>query len=283
MSKFKDNPLSAKISDLKEKFFSGRSALEEEQVEQVYNELQSVIKNIADNDLLSSNPSLANELTEIFKSVVPDKFANPLMENFDKELFFTFGNYLLANAGKEKIYSLIHEYLNLFRFSSFLKRIYEEERWEKLIEDLISQSNYTIRTLFIQRVRDYRNKPLFRIIKGNVVSEINWNSTAEFVNDYTRSFNALLKSENEENVKVAFLLENCPEMAMLDIACLTSGVVNLMIPANSVPEHISFILNQTKAAIVIAHNEKQLAKIKSVKNELHHLKENSFACWQQRR
>jgi long-subunit acyl-CoA synthetase (AMP-forming)/GNAT superfamily N-acetyltransferase len=61
-------------------------------------------------------------------------------------------------------------------------------------------------------------------------------------------------------------------MAMLDIACLTSGVVNLMIPANSVPEHISFILNQTKAAIVIAHNEKQLAKIKSVKNELHHLK-----------
>ena len=272
MSELKENPLSAEVSDLKEKFFSGRSALEEEQVKLLYKELQSVIKNISDNDLLSTDTGLVTELTEICKSVVPGEFANQLMESFDKEIFFRFGNYLLVNADKERIHSLIHEYLNLFRFSSFLKRIYEEERWEKLIEDLILQSNYTIRNLFNQRVRDYRNKPLFRIIKGNNVSDISWSNTAELVNNYARSFNALLKSENEENGKVAFLIENCPEMAMLDIACLTSGVVNLMIPANSVPEHISFILNQTNAAVVIAHNEKQLAKIKSVKNELHHLK-----------
>jgi len=272
MSELKDNPLSTEISDLKEKFFSGRSALEEEQVKLLYKEFQSVIKNIPDNDLLSSDTDLVIELIEIFQSVVPGEFTNSLMECFDKEIYFSFGNYLLSNTDNEKINSLIHEYLNLFRFSSFLKRIYEEERWEKVIEDLILQSNYNIRTLFNQRVRDYRNKPLFRIIKGSMVSNISWSSTAELVNTYARSFNALLKGENEENGKVAFLLENSPEMAMLDIACLTSGVVNLMIPANSVPEHISFILNQTKAAVVIAHNEKQLAKIKSVKNELHHLK-----------
>ncbi|RKY95143.1 MAG: hypothetical protein DRQ01_00540, partial [Ignavibacteriae bacterium] len=211
-------------------------------------------------------------LTEICKSVVPGEFANQLMESFDKEIFFGFGNYLLTIADKEKIHPLIHEYLNLFRFPSLLKKIYNEEKWRKSIEELILKSNFTIRTLFNQRVRDYRNKPLFRIIKGNAVSDISWSNTAELINNYARSFNALLKSENEENGKVAFLLENCPEMAMLDIACLTRGIVNIMIPANSVPEHISFILNQTKAAVVIAHNEKQLAKIKSVKNELHHLK-----------
>jgi len=272
MNDLNDNPLSAEITDLKEKFFSGRSALEEEQVKLLYNELQSVIKNIYKNDLLSSETGIVIELTEIFKSVVPGEFANPLMASFDKETFLGFGNYLLANAEKGKMHSLIHEYLNLFRFSSFLKKIYGEDKWEKLIKDLILQSNYTTRTLFNQRVRDYRNKPLFKIIKGNTVSDISWSSTAELVNNYAHSFNALLKSENEENGKIAFLLENCFEMAMLDIACLTSGVVNLMIPANSVPEHISFILNQTKAAVVIAHNEKQLVKIKSAKNELHHLK-----------
>jgi len=272
MSDLKDNPLSAEISDLKEKFFSGRSALEEEQVKLLYNKFQSVIKNIYKNDLLSTDTGLVTEFTEIFKSVVPGKFANSLMESFDKEILFGFGNYLLENADKDKINPLIHEYHNLLRFPSFLKKIYEESRWEKLIEDLILKSNYTVHTLFNQRVRDYRNKPLFRIIKGDTVSNISWSSTAELVNNYTRSFNALLKSESEENGKVAFLLENSPEMAMLDIACLTSGVVNLMIPANSVPEHISFILNQNKAAVVIAQNEKQLAKIKSVKNELHHLK-----------
>ena len=129
MSDLKDNPLSAEVSDLKEKFFSGRSALEEEQVKLLYDELQSVIKNISDNDFLSSDTGLVIELTEILKSVVPGEFANSMMESFDKEIFFGFGNYLLANADKEKTGSLIHEYLNLFRFSSFLKRIYEEERW----------------------------------------------------------------------------------------------------------------------------------------------------------
>jgi len=187
MSDLKDNPLSAEVTDLKEKFFSGISALEGEQVKLLYKELQSVIKNISDNDLISTNPVLVTELTEICKSIVPGKFASPLMESFNKEIFFGFGNYLLANAEKGKTDLLIHEYLNLFRFSSFLKRIYEEERWEKLIEDLILQSNYTISTLFSQRVRDYRNKPLFRIIKGNNVSDISWSNTAELVNNYARS------------------------------------------------------------------------------------------------
>ena len=79
MSDLKDNPLSAEVSDLKEKFFSGSSALEEEQVKLLYNELQSVIKNISDNDLLSSETDLVTELTEIFQSVVPGEFANSMM------------------------------------------------------------------------------------------------------------------------------------------------------------------------------------------------------------
>ncbi|MEE9448431.1 MAG: hypothetical protein V3V72_00145, partial [Ignavibacteriaceae bacterium] len=88
MSDLKDNLLSADVSDLKEKFFSGRSALEEEQVKLLYRELQSVTKNITDNDLFSSDTGLVTELTEILQSVVPGEFASPLMESFDKEIFF---------------------------------------------------------------------------------------------------------------------------------------------------------------------------------------------------
>jgi long-subunit acyl-CoA synthetase (AMP-forming) len=61
-------------------------------------------------------------------------------------------------------------------------------------------------------------------------------------------------------------------MVMLDLACLTSGTVNVMIPANSVPEHISYILNQAKSAVIFADDEKQLSKIRSVKKDLEHLK-----------
>ncbi|MCH7773623.1 MAG: AMP-binding protein, partial [Bacteroidetes bacterium] len=61
-------------------------------------------------------------------------------------------------------------------------------------------------------------------------------------------------------------------MPLLDLACLTYGMVNIMIPANSVTAHISFILNQTKSPLLILHDEKQLAKVKSIKNQLAHLK-----------
>lgn len=60
-------------------------------------------------------------------------------------------------------------------------------------------------------------------------------------------------------------------MVKLDLACLTSGIVNVMIPANSVPHHISYILNKTEASFLFVTDEKQLAKIKSIKNELIHL------------
>ena len=67
-------------------------------------------------------------------------------------------------------------------------------------------------------------------------------------------------------------MENDINTALLDIACLTSGIVNVMIPANSVSQHIEFILNQTESPVVVVFDDKQLIKIKSVRKELKHLK-----------
>jgi len=61
-------------------------------------------------------------------------------------------------------------------------------------------------------------------------------------------------------------------MAQLDVACLTSGIVNVMIPANSVTQNIVFILNQTKAKYIFVTGEKQLAKLQPIKNQLKYLK-----------
>ncbi|MFC2094185.1 GNAT family N-acetyltransferase, partial [Bacteroidota bacterium] len=115
-------------------------------------------------------------------------------------------------------------------------------------------------------------KPLFKVIKGNTLDEVSWDNAKINVDDYARSFYSLIKDEEADSVKIAFLLENSPQMPLLDLACLTSGMVNIMIPANSVTAHISFILNQTKSPLLILHDEKQLAKVKSIKNELTHLK-----------
>ncbi|MCK7522586.1 MAG: hypothetical protein MZV64_35335 [Ignavibacteriales bacterium] len=76
--------------------------------------------------------------------------------------------------------------------------------------------------------------------------DYSWQKTSDIVSLYRSSINHILFEIESENKVVAFLLENSLDMVMLDLACLTSGIVNAMIPANSVSEHISFILNQTK-------------------------------------
>ncbi len=71
------------------------------------------------------------------------------MGEIDKEVFFAFGAFLNERLTKnEKLEKLTHEYLNLFRFPSLLRRIYEEKKWEPLIHELILKSNYNTRSSF---------------------------------------------------------------------------------------------------------------------------------------
>jgi long-subunit acyl-CoA synthetase (AMP-forming) len=221
-------------------------------------------------------------LLRIFIAAAQPAFAKQFMGVIDVETYFSFGTFLneqLTNS--EKVEKLTHEYLNLIRFPSLLSRIYEEKKWEPLIHELVLKSNYDTRVLFNQRLRDYGKKTLFKIINGNIVTEYSWEKSANLVQSYRNSFYSLITKDPSSSAngrtspgqnKVAFLLENCLEMALLDLACLTGGIVNVMIPGNSVTEHIRFILKQSKASVLITHNEKQLSKIKSLKNELPELK-----------
>ena len=191
------------------------------------------------------------------------------MGEVEKEVYFSFGTFLNKQLTEgRKLETLTHEYLNLFRFPSLLRRIYEEKKWESLIQELILKSNYNTRILFNQRLRDYGKKTLFKVIDGSRVTEYSWEKSASIIQKYRQAFYSIMNREE----RIAFLLENSLEMALLDLACLTGGIVNVMIPGNSVTEHIRFILKQSKASVLITHNEKQLSKIKSLKNELPELK-----------
>lgn len=215
----------------------------------------------------------AEVLHKIFVAAAQPEFAKRFMGDVDVETFYLFGKFLNDNTKRNNQNlkpltclpaRLVHEYLNLFRFSSLLRRIYEDNKWEPLISELILKSNYNTKILFNQRLRDYPKKTLFKVITGSKVTEYSWEKSANIINNYKSALLTFIKKD----LKVAFLLENCLEMALLDLACLTGGIVNVMIPGNSVTEHIRFILQQSKASVLIAHDEKQLSKIKSLKNEL---------------
>ena len=267
------NQPNSSLTELNDKLLAGKAALEQSEIDDLIINLRIELSRAINSKQLS-NEQDAEHWQNIFNGLFSSELANPFMENMDKDLFFSFGEYLasILSPSEEKIVSITHNYLNLFRNSSFLQKIYDERRWDNLIHTLIVQSNYTFDVLFNQRVNQYKKKNLFRIIKDGYTIDYNWQKTSDIVSSYRSSIDHILFEIESENKIIAFLLENSLDMVMLDLACLTSGIINAMIPANSVSEHISYILNQTKAPILFADDEKQLAKIRSIKKETPFLK-----------
>ncbi len=261
------------LAEIKDKLSAGKAALENTEVEDLILDLQMEFGR-AVSEKHFGNITETETWQNILEGLSGSGLAGLFMEKIEKELFFSFGEYLasLPAESDPKIVSIIHNYLDLFRYSSFLQKIYDERRWDNLILSLIVQSSYTFDILFDQRVKQYKKKALFRIIKDHGTIDYSWQKTSEIVSVYSSSIDHLFYELQSESKFVAFLLENSLDMAFLDLACLTSGIVNVMIPANSVPEHINFILNQTKSPVLLVNDEKQLAKIRSIKHQIPNLK-----------
>ena len=271
------------IISVTEKVLSGLPSLGRKDISKQLQSFSQIIKQFPEQKKFSKNDF--ETLHKIFTAIARPEIAKQFLSEVDTEKFYAFGKHLIKHLSKqfEQIRKITHEYLNLFRFPCFLRRIYDqsqqvdglagEQKWEKLIHDLILKSNYHTGVLFNQRLRDYKNKTLFKVIRGNSVTEYSWEKSAKLIKNYQQSFHELLRKEiSDSHGRVAFLLENCLEMALLDLACLTGGIVNVMIPANSVTEHIRFMLIQCKVNLIVVHNEKLLSKIKSIKNDLPDLK-----------
>ncbi len=191
------------------------------------------------------------------------------------DLFYRFGEKLASIPPKKMdadCRKAIHGYLNFFRQSAFLKNISQKGPWADLVLKLIRLGNFTLSAMFRQRVDEHGRKTLFKIVGPATLSEHSWLNVDQRVQSYKRALFSLLSKNTTALPKVAFLMENSLEMACLDLACLTGGMPNVMIAANSVSQHIAFILNQTTAGLLFVSNDKQLAKVKAIRKEIPNLK-----------
>lgn len=264
------------LVSLRDKLSAGKTAYDKNELDLLAIQFDSILNSVVNHVTNEIDNELVIQLNEIFHLILVSGFSRDFSNTRDKEIYFLFGVMLEKSLSLKpdnlEYKNLTYSYLDLFRFSSFLQKIYDEQRWINLVAGLISKSNFNLFRLFHQRLEIYSDKTLFKIIRGNTDINFSWLSCAMLIDNYSSALIQNFYSINEENAKAAFLLENGIEMALLDIACLTSGIVNVMIPANSVPNHIIYILNKTQASIIFIEDEKQLFKIKSVKWELTFLK-----------
>ncbi len=223
------------------------------------------------NRFLSTAEKKDNGLwTRMAAAATESQMLPEMARGLDPDTAFKFAERLLKEKNRDK--QAIHHFLNLFRQPHFLKKIYGQKRWESLIYELLLVSDFNLERVFEQRLLEYGRKALFRVMRGSNIEDISWVRVSETVSGFQKGLAALADRGDGTLCKVAFLTENSPTMAMLDLACLTGGIVNVMIPANSVPQHISFILNQSRAEVLIVSNDKQLSKVKSIKSELKYLR-----------
>lgn len=254
---------------------AGKSTLSETEIKEVTQKISILLGSFTSAEY--QNQYLLTEASQLLEAIIEGDFASNFMANASELDFYSFGEFIIESLKEsddkkiETIETISYQYLNFIRFSEFLQKITDQDKWTSLISTLIDLSGFNTRKLFDQRVQQYSKKTLFNIIKGNNVSEYSWSDINEVVELYSKSLLNLI-GEPDTQPKISFLMENSLNMAILDIACLNTGIVNIMIPANSVPQHISFILNQTKCDFIIISNEKQLAKLKAIKNDLRHIK-----------
>ncbi len=159
-------------------------------------------------------------------------------------------------------------WLDAVRRPVLLRRAAEDDtaRWMDLILRVVDASRFTVARLFEQRVERYGPRTLFKVgVRGRDVDH-SWLEVSAQVDRLARGFLAL--SEEHGHSPVAILSENRYEMALVDLACLTTGVVDLMIPATATEADVAYILGRSKAAVIVVSGEAQRAKVEAHRAEL---------------
>ena len=205
----------------------------------------------------------SSEDLEVIRKIISTLAANPTCHKFaryiDQAIFKQFGETILSTNA----IGLVPDYLDIFRSSHFLKKIYDNSEWPELILRLLRAGNYTFPILFSHRSRKYKNKVLFTVLENGKSIDFSWLKISRMVDSYARGLLVLLGGTKSAS-KVAFFTNNSLDMVLFDLACLTHGIVNVIIPTNSVPEHIDYILNITKPRTLIISDMHLYEKVNSI-------------------
>jgi long-chain acyl-CoA synthetase len=160
------------------------------------------------------------------------------------------------------------ELLDVLRRSRLLVRIAEhgEARiWADRMLALVDASDYTFGQLFAQRAAAYGNRTLFRVPGPQGSQAITWHQVSGRVDLTARGLLAIVGGGTEP---IAILSENRLEVALIDFACLSYGLVNVMIPATATDTDVEYILRHARVGTVIVSSRDQLQKVQKIRDGL---------------
>ncbi len=142
----------------------------------------------------------------------------------------------------------------------------ETEPWAARMLRLVERSHFTVGELFAHRAMAYSGRTLLRLPGRGAERSLSWHQVAGRVDLVARGLLAI--TEDGATGPVAILSENRLEMALVDLACLSTGLVDVMLPATSSENDVSWVLRHCGAGTVVLSSQAQLAKVLACRDRL---------------
>lgn len=132
------------------------------------------------------------------------------------------------------------------------------EPWTSLLVPVIDRADHTFGDVLRSREETDPRVVAMRVL-GSDGAELSVADLARRTRSIARGLLALAPAETDP--RVAILSENSLETALTDIACLSNGIVDFPLPANSTPEQVAYMLRHSGANILVVSDEEQVDKV----------------------
>jgi long-chain acyl-CoA synthetase len=179
-----------------------------------------------------------------------------------------------SNAGlsQDSLRTFAWDVLDLARRPAVLRRIPGESmaEWSERFLAAVDASDFTVGPLFRHRAATYGAKILFEVAAGFGGRGVTWRQAAVRVDRLARALLSL--NGPQHSVPIAILADNRLETALVDLACLTSGQVDVMVPGNSTEADVGYILRHSRSGVVVVSDSEQLRKVEKNRESLPDLK-----------
>ncbi|HSN89863.1 MAG TPA: AMP-binding protein, partial [Anaeromyxobacteraceae bacterium] len=132
------------------------------------------------------------------------------------------------------------------------------DAWLPLLLRVMERADYTIGDVLRSREETDPRTVALRVL-GTDACELTVTDVARRTRAIARGILAL--ADDAPDLKVALLSENCLEVALADLACLTNGIVDFPLPANATAEQVVAMLRHCRAQVLVASDDEQVAKV----------------------
>ena len=200
-------------------------------------------------DIIFKQEELRQNIYRDLPLNVAEDFLAQLCQKFSRE-----------NVSSSQIQKWIGFLLFSFKQADWREKIYREEKtdqWFSTYLKLIETGNFNVGSLLNSWNNFYQHKVAFKHTRAGRTVSITWEELWEKINRIGMALRNHFQ-QTRAHPHIAIISENRPEMVLADLACLTFGVVDIMVPVNAVPEDMAYIIEDSDASLVFVSNEKIL-------------------------